>query len=320
MKNTNTLTEAVKHNVSLVIPCYRSPITLGELINRTSVEMEKSNYVGDYEIIIVNDGSPDDLQSVIESIANTIPKVRWIQLTRNFGQHTATLVGCREARYELVLTMDDDGQHKPESLMMLIEELGSDIDVVYGVPTNLPHSRFRNYSSAFLKSVVFSLLGIKNAKRISSLRLFRRKLVSGYLSDANFTDAVVDVVIDWTTTKKGFVSVEMEAVRDGQSRYDLKRLTRLALQMLTSLSSRPLRFATLSGLLISMISMVIGISFIVLYLLGQVQVPGFASLAVLVTFLGAFQLMFLGLLGEYVMTLKDRAVGKPTYVIRGQSW
>jgi glycosyltransferase involved in cell wall biosynthesis len=300
----------------VVIPCYKSPNSLRNLVERISTELQLSKLVGSYEIVLVNDGSPDNLQEAIRAISRKNPKVRWIQLTRNYGQHIALLVGCRAARYDFILTMDDDGQHIPESLPALLGKLERDVDVVYGVPASLPHSWFRNYSSKFLKSIVFSLLGVKNANHISALRLFRRQIISGYLADANFTGAVVDVVLDWTTTKKEFVSVQMQPAAEGRSRYTTNSLFKLAMQMMTTLSSRPLRLATLTGFISAVASLIVGISFIVLYLSGAILVPGFASLVVLMTFFGAVHLMFLGLLGEYVLTLKDRAIGKPTYVVR----
>jgi undecaprenyl-phosphate 4-deoxy-4-formamido-L-arabinose transferase len=299
-----------------VIPCFKSPQILETTVEELVRELENLECVDDYEIILVNDGSPDNLQARLESIVETHKNIKLLELSRNFGQQAAILAGVSNSSHGLLMTLDDDGQHRAESIKLLFEALTPETDVVYGVPKALSHGALRNWSSIFLKRVVLGMLGIKEAGRISAFRLFRREVIEGYLSRENFNAAVIDVVLDWATKRKAFVPVSTLRT-PSNSRYTARTLWRLALNLVTSFSTLPLRFATVIGVVASCFSLVLGIYYVVQSVFGQIELPGFASLAVLITFLGSIQLVTLGILGEYVGKLHTRSIGKPAYVIRG---
>jgi undecaprenyl-phosphate 4-deoxy-4-formamido-L-arabinose transferase len=306
----------LKSAVSVIIPCFKSPDALESTVEQVSKELEDLESVDDYEIILVNDGSPDNLQARLESIAETHNKIKVLELSRNFGQQAAILAGASNSSHSLLLTLDDDGQHRAESIRFLFAALTPDIDVVYGVPEALSHGAFRNWSSIFVKKFVLGMLGVKEASSISAFRLFRREVVEGYLSRENFNAAVIDVVLDWATKRKAFVPVSTRRT-PSDSRYSTRTLWQLALNLVTNFSSIPLRFATVLGVLSSCISLALGIHYVLQSVFGQIALPGFASLAVLITFLGSIQLVTLGILGEYVGKLHSRSIGKPAFVIRG---
>ena len=306
----------MKYSVSAIIPCFKSPPSLETTVEELSKELEESKSIDDYEIVLVNDGSPDNLHSRLCAIAETNDKIKLLELSRNFGQQAAILAGVSNSNHPLLLTLDDDGQHSPESIRFLFEALTPDIDVVYGVPKALSHGIFRNWSSIALKRLVLGMLGIKEAGSLSAFRLFRKDIMEGYLSRKIFDAAVIDVVIDWATQRKAFVPVSTRAT-GSDSRYTIRTLWKLALNLITNFSALPLRMATVIGVAASSVSLMLGIYYVVQYLFGKIELPGFASLAVLVTFLGSMQLLTLGILGEYVGRLHARSIGKPTYVIRG---
>ena len=306
----------MKFSVSAIIPCFKSPESLETIVEELARELEDIQSIDDYEIVLVNDGSPDNLQLRLESIADTNNKVKLLELSRNFGQQAAILAGVSNSSHPLLLTLDDDGQHRPESVRFLFDALTSDVDVVYGVPRALSHGILRNWSSIFLKRVILGMLGMKDARDISAFRLFRRDVIQEYLSQQNFNAAVIDVVIDWATKRKVVVPVSTRAT-SSDSRYTTKTLWRLALNLSTNFSALPLRLATLLGVVASFSSLLLAAYYVVQSVFGQIELPGFASLAVLITFLGAIQLLTLGILGEYVGKLHTRSIGKPTYIIRG---
>lgn len=306
----------MKYSVSAIIPCFKSPQNLETTVEELLKELGENKSIDNYEVVLVNDGSPDNLHSRLEAIAATNNKIKLLELSRNFGQQAAILAGVSNSNYPLVLTLDDDGQHSPESIRPIFESLTPDIDVVYGVPKAPSHGIFRNWSSIVLKRLVLGMLGIKNAGNLSAFRLFRRDILEGYLSHKIFDAAVIDVVIDWATNHKAFVPVTTRATKS-DSRYTTRTLWKLALNLMTNFSAVPLRLATVIGVAASSLSLMLGIYYLVQSLFGQIALPGFASLAVLVTFLGSMQLLTLGILGEYVGRLHARSIGKPTYVIRG---
>ena len=133
----------MSHSVSVVIPVYNSAETLGELYKRISEVL--SPICTDLEIIFVNDGSHDDSWEVIRKLKKASPIVRGINLMRNYGQHNALLCGIRQASNDFIVTMDDDFQHPPEEIPLLLEKLDQGHDVVYGVPATMVHSSWRNY-------------------------------------------------------------------------------------------------------------------------------------------------------------------------------
>lgn len=306
----------LKSSVSVIIPCFKSPQILELAVAELARELERIEAVDDYEIILVNDGSPDNLQARLESISQAHKKIKLLELSRNFGQQAAILAGVSNSSHRLLLTLDDDGQHRAESISLLFRALTEDVDVVYGVPQALSHGALRNWSSVVFKRIVLGMLGIQEARSISAFRLFRREVIEEYLSQENFNAAAIDVVIDWVTKRKAFVAVS--TLRSpSNSRYTTRTLWRLALNLITNFSTVPLRFATVIGVVASFFSLVLGIYYFFLSVNGQIELPGFASLAVLITFLGSIQLITLGILGEYVGKLHSRSIGKPLYTIKG---
>ena len=136
-------------NISVVIPVYKSQATLPELVRR--LDSVLSGLAEAYEVILVNDDSPDASWEAITKLAGQYACVRGIDLMRNFGQHNATLCGLRQARYEVIVTMDDDLQHPPEEVHFLLEKLGEGYDVVYGFPKKPPHAWWRILGSVLTK-------------------------------------------------------------------------------------------------------------------------------------------------------------------------
>jgi undecaprenyl-phosphate 4-deoxy-4-formamido-L-arabinose transferase len=296
---------------SVVIPVYKSQATLPELVNR--LEKVLSGLAKNYEIILVNDDSPDQSWEVITSLAKSHPSIHGIDLMRNYGQHNATLCGIRLARYEVVITMDDDLQHQPEDLHFLVEKLEEGYDVVYGVPKKLPHSWWRNLGSLLTKWMVAMAIGIKTIRDVSSFRAFRtdlRKAFDGY----DNPDVMVDALLSWGTTRFATVAVDEQPRLDGKSNYTLGKLLRMSLLYLTNFSTKPLRFSNIIGFFFTLIGLIGFIYVITIYFI-EGSVPGFPFLASAIMAFSGVQLFALGIIGEYLARVFERTGGRKTYTI-----
>jgi glycosyltransferase involved in cell wall biosynthesis len=297
-------------SISVVIPCYRSETT----IRRVVEGLHESLSGQDYEVICVVDGSPDNTWAVVESLAEH-PRVRGLELMRNYGQHNALLAGIMAARNDVTVTMDDDLQHSPADVPRLIGALDDDVDLVYGVPTQEPHGFWRGVSSRSVKWVLAQSLGVRDARQISAFRAFRTGVRSSFeaVRDAFVS---IDVLLSWTGSRVRSVAVEMADRQAGESNYNLRTLLRHTVNMVTGYSSAPLRVVTLVGFVTALLGLLLFIYVLVLFFSGQTQVAGFTTIAAMVAMFSGVQLFALGILGEYIGRLHSRSISRPSYVIR----
>ena len=303
--------------VSIVIPCYRSRAVLPELLERLHKVLEPGadGLVEDYEVILVVDGSPDDTYAVARELELASSKVRALLLRRNYGQHNALLAGIARAHHEVVVTMDDDLQHRPEELPRLLEPLTDPlVDLVYGVAIKEEHGVMRSFASRAVKSAL-AWAGVDNARDVSALRAFRADLREGFSHVAD-AFASVDVVLSWTTTGVRRVHVAMDERPVGRSAYSLPRLFRHAITMVTGYSTVPLRFVTWLGIACGLVG--IGLLIYVLYgfFTGSTTVAGFTTLASMVALFSGAQMISIGILGEYIGRMHFRGMQRPTYLVR----
>lgn len=299
-------------NCSVVIPVYRGQGTLDPLVERLGKVLTASTDA--FEVILVNDGSPDDSWSVISALAGRYQWVHGVSLMRNYGQENATLCGILESRYEIIATMDDDLQHNPEDLPRLLAKLGEGYDVVYGVPRVRRQGWWKTLLSAAVKRAISAVMGIGSIRDISAYKAFKSDLKQAFRV-SNGPDVQIDVLLSWGTTR--FASVEIdEAPRTvGKSNYNLVKLLKVALLILTNYTTIPLRFASIVGFAFTILGV-----FVLLYVVGVYfaagSVPGFSFLASAITIFSGVQLFALGIIGEYLARVFERSSGRPPYVIQ----
>jgi undecaprenyl-phosphate 4-deoxy-4-formamido-L-arabinose transferase len=299
-------------SVSVVIPCYRSAGTLPELFDRLDAVMRAGQT--EYELILVVDGSPDDTWAVADTLARTHDPVRAILLARNYGQHNALLAGIREARHDVIVTMDDDLQHRPEEVPALLGALRDGVDVVYGNSREEEHSLFRNLASRAVKAGM-ARQGVSGARIISAFRAFRSYLRPAF-DRVEGPDTSIDVCLSWASTRMVSVKVRMDKRAHGRSGYTFRKLVRHAINTMLGYSTRPLRLVTYLGLLVGIAGLVLFVRILQLYFLGQTTVAGFTTIAGLVAIFSSAQMIAIGVLGEYVGRIHLSGIGRPTYVIR----
>lgn len=299
---------------SVVIPVYNSEETLIPLLERLTAALPA--FCTQYEVILVNDASRDNSWAVVETLTQRYTCVRGINLMRNYGQHNALLCGIRAARYELIITMDDDLQHPPEALVALVAKLDEGpYDVVYGTPLQEQHGLLRDMASQVTKLALQSAMGAETARKVSALRVFRTQLRDAFVRyHAPFVS--IDVLLTWGTTRFAAIPVAHAPRAAGRSNYTFRKLVTHALNMTTGFSVMPLQLASLLGFGLALFSVVVLVYVIGRYLLEGTPVQGFPFLASLIGIFSGAQLLALGIIGEYLARMHFRVMDKPSYVVR----
>ena len=298
-------------NISVVVPVYNGSDTLPMLVDEVGKVLP--DITDEFELVLVNDGSPDQSWQVISELAKTHSWVRGIDLMRNYGQHNATLCGVREARYEVIITMDDDLQNPPREIPKLLEKLAEGHDVVYGVSRRRQQAWWKTLASVIVKRAIAYVMGLRTVRDIGAFKAFRADLRRSF-EDFNGPDVLVDVLLSWGTSRFASVTVEEEPRIVGKSNYNLFKLIRVSLLVLTSYTTVPLRFASIIGFLFTLFGMGVLIYVITVYFSAG-SIPGFPFLASTIIIFSGVQLFALGIIGEYLARVFERTGGKHTYVI-----
>ena len=297
-------------NLSIVVPVYKGEKLIEPLVEELTRKLP--SFAKKYEIVLVNDGSPDNSWDVIQLLAHKYDCVKGMRLMRNYGQHNATLCGVRAAQYEVTVTLDQDLQHPPAEIPLLLAKLEDGYDVVYGAPKKLPQGFIRNFLTAGIKRVLASAMDVPSVKNISAFRAFRTELRDAF---SNFQSPTVtlDVLLSWGTTR--FISVPVNVEHAEHSNYTFGALVRAALLILTGYSTRPLRLASWIGFAMTLFGFFVFAY--VLYIYFSVgSLPGFPFLASIIALFSGAQLFALGIFGEYLARMFDRSMDRPIYVIR----
>lgn len=303
----------LKPGISVVVPVYNSELTLRDLIARLQPAL--AQLAGQYEVVLVNDGSRDGSWNVVSALAREQAWVRGINLMKNSGQHNALLCGIRAARYDLCVTMDDDLQNPPEEVVKLLHKLEEGFDVVYGSPEALQHGLWRNLASRLAKFTLQRVMGVPNATRASAFRLFRTRLRDAFAEYHN-PFVSIDALLTYGTRDFGAVAVRQDSRRVGQSNYTLGKLMLHMLNMFTSFSAFPLRLASMIGFSMTAFGMALLIYVVVRYLIEGSAVAGFPFLAAVISIFSGAQMFALGIMGEYLARIHDRSMGKSPFVIK----
>ncbi|ART54941.1 glycosyltransferase [Acidovorax carolinensis] len=300
--------------ISFVIPVYRSAESLLELHQRLSAEFD-FNPDG-FEIVFVEDCGGDNSWQVIQQLITKDERVRGFRMSRNYGQHNALLCGIREARGDIIVTLDDDLQHPPEEIHKLLAKLKDDgYDVVYGPPEREQHGIFRDFASQITKMALQGAMGADNARQVSALRVFRANLRDAF-SDYRSPTVNIDVLLTWATSSFSAVRVRHDARRFGQSGYTVSKLIRHALNMMTGFSTKPLQLASLTGFSFALFGLVILVYVVARWVFQNDSVPGFAFLASIIAIFSGAQLLALGVIGEYIARMHFRTMERPPYFVR----
>lgn len=302
-------------DVSLVIPVFNEEKCLDELVNRCLAACRPMGR--EFEIILVDDGSRDASRAIIERHGAEHPEVVGVFLNRNYGQHAAVMAGFAQARGEVVVTLDADLQNPPEEIPRLLAEIDKGHDVVGSVRADRHDSAFRKTVSRWVNGMVRRVTGVNMHDYGCMLRAYRRDIVEALLS-CHETTRFIPVLANAFAANPTEIDVGHAERNSGDSKYSVVKLIYLYLDLLTCMSTFPLRVASIVGAAMSGVGLVIG----VVLFLGRVvfgsawAVDGiFTVFAVIFVFLGGLYLC-LGIMGEYLARIFNDVRGRPPYFVK----
>lgn len=301
--------------ISFVIPCYRSEQTLGKVVAEIKDKMTGMSDRYGYEIILVNDGSPDDTYGVIKTIASDMDNVLGIDLARNFGQHAALMAGLRSVSGDVVVCLDDDGQTPASEVDKLLDAIEDGADVVYARYAHKKHSLFRNFGSFLNEKMTQFLLGKPKELMVSSYFAARRFVIDDVVRYDKSYPYVIGLVLR-TTKRIVNVDVNHREREVGQSGYTLGKLLSLWMNGFTAFSVTPLRISTWSGCILALIGFLYGIYTIIKHFVQGIAPMGYDSLMSALMFIGGMILLMLGLTGEYIGRMYIGLNNAPQYIVR----
>lgn len=296
----------------MVVPVYRSRATLPDLVDRIRAQFPEGQA---FEIVLVEDDGGDGSWEVVCALAAADERVRGFRHWRNFGQHAALLTGIRAARHSVIVTLDDDLQHRPEDIPHLVDALLPGVDVVYGVPIERGHGVWRTLASNAIRLALRSAMGAETARIASAFRAFRTELRDAFATHVG-PSVVIDVLLTWATSRFVAVPVHHDLRRHGRSNYSFRRLLRHALDMTTGLSVAPLKLASALGLLFALFGLAVLAYVLLGYVMHGSQVAGFPFLASIISLFAGAQMFSLGVLGEYVARIHVNSMSRGQALVR----
>ncbi len=303
-----------KKLVSFVIPCYRSAATVGGVTEEIRASMEKLEAY-DYEIILVNDCSPDDTFAVIRRLCAENLRITGVNLARNFGQHAALMAGFRHVKGDILVCLDDDGQTPAAEVGKLLDAIGKGADVVYARYEHKHHNAFRNFGSRVNDWMLCFMLRKPKDLYVSSYFAARRFVLEEMLRYENAFPYVIGLVLR-TTRSIVNVTVEHRDRKAGVSGYTFGKLLALWFNGFTAFSEKPLRIATMAGVGCAGLGFLYGIYTVIKKFLVPDVPMGFSALMSAVMFIGGMLMLMLGLIGEYIGRMYICMNHAPQYVVR----
>ena len=303
--------------LSVVIPIYNSAGCLQELHDRLTGVLEDISET--YEIIMVDDASPDESWAAMQDLHARDPRVKIVQQMRNFGQHKAILCGMQYASGEFVITMDDDLQHPPEEIPKLVDGLRNDdtLDVVIGSYDVKQHSWFRNLGSKAVHAATSYVFARGKGLKFTSFRIMRRNVVRGILRHRIDCPRISQIIL-LTTNRIANVSVRHDPRGHGRSGYTVGRLVSDALDNILSNSSLPLQIVSYVGFLCSLLSVALGVYYLYKYLFVGVGIAGWTTIVLLMLFFFGILFFSVGIVGEYLIRILREAKRSPRYLTRNK--
>ena len=307
--------DCMRKLVSIVIPCYRSAEMIGGVVADINREMEKLQEKYRWEIILVNDCSPDNTFDVIRELCREYTNICGINLARNFGQHAALMAGFHQVKGDILICMDDDGQTPAFAIKDLLQGLEEGSDVVYAKYEHKHHNAFRNFGSRVNDLMLKFMLGKPADLYVSSFFAARRFIVDEMLRYQNAYPYVIGLVLRATRNIKN-VTVEHQDRKAGESGYTLSKLLGLWFNGFTAFSEKPLRVATMIGTGCAFLGFLYGLYTIIKKLVNPMVPIGFSSLMSALMFIGGMLMLMVGLVGEYIGRMYICMNNAPQYVVR----
>ena len=298
--------------ISIVSPVYRAEKILPILVSEINLVMERIGE--DYEIILVDDRSPDNSWEVMKVLSSQNPKIKSIRLSRNFGQHSAIFAGLTKTKGDWVVVMDCDMQDQPKEIAKLYKKALEGYDIVLGQRENRKDKFLKKLTSRLFYKVFNYLSGANFDNNVANFGIYHQKTIKSILDMKDYVK-FFSLFINWIGFKSVSIPIEHGEREEGKSTYSVGRLFKQAFNVILSFSDKPLRLFINFGLSISVLSFIVGIYYLYLALTGKIAQPGFSSLILSILFLSGIIISCIGIVGVYLGKTFDQAKGRPTFII-----
>lgn len=309
------------HSISIVIPVYNGEKTLKTVVEELAAYTEVSTSSQGYqykisEVLLSWDHGRDRSDLVIRELEEQYPFVHGVWLTRNYGQHAATLAGMSQSTGDWVVTLDEDGLHDPKYISgMLDTALDEQVDVVYAEPsTAIPQSKFREWTSKTAKSIAAKFMGSSDAGKFQSFRLVLGD-TARLLATKSGNNAYLDVALTWIANGVAQCPVVFRAGDGRPSTYNLTRLISHFWSMIITSGTKPLRIVSSIGATVSLVGFVWAIVVVIMRAANLIDAVGWSSLMVVMLMLFGLTLFSIGILAEYIGVIVRSTMGMPTYLV-----
>ena len=298
--------------ISIVSPVYRAEKILPILVSEINLVMERIGE--DYEIILVDDRSPDNSWEVMKVLSSQNPKIKSIRLSRNFGQHSAIFAGLTKTKGDWVVVMDCDMQDQPKEIAKLYKKALEGYDIVLGQRENRKDKFLKKLTSKLFYKVFNYLSGANFDNNVANFGIYHQKTIKSILDMKDYVK-FFSLFINWIGFKSISIPIEHGEREEGKSTYSVGRLFKQAFNVIISFSDKPLRLFINFGLSISVLSFIVGIYYLYLALTGKIAQPGFSSLILSIWFLSGIIISCIGIVGVYLGKTFDQTKGRPTFII-----
>ncbi len=304
--------------LSFVIPCYRSENTIETVVQEIR-ETVATRPGTDYEIVLVNDCSPDGVWQVIKKLAAADNKIKGICLAKNFGQHSALMAGYGQTTGDYIISLDDDGQTPASESFKLVDKLEEGYDVVYGYYQHSAQHLFRRFGTWVNKKMAEAIIGQPKTLRTTSFFIMRKFIVDEIVRYPN-PFAYISGLVFRATKNLGNVEVQHRRRLEGRSSYTLAGLIGLWINGFTAFSVKPLRAATFIGVICALVGFLAGLYVVYQKFLNPEIPVGYTSMLATLLFIGGMIMLLLGLIGEYVGRIYISINQSPQYVVRERTF
>lgn len=297
--------------VSIVIPSYNEEGNIVPLFEKIKAALKEI----DFECIFVDDGSNDSTFDRIRKLSEIDTRVKGVSFSRNFGHQIALLAGLAECNGDVAVTLDADGQHPPEIILLLLDKFNEGYHIVNTRRLSTQDSGFiKNISSRGFYKVIISLTDIKIEPSSSDFRLMSRQAIDAFLQLPE-KDRFTRGLVGWMGFRQAIVEFTAPPRMTGETKYTMKKMIRFAWDGITSFSSKPLKASLILGLIAIFFGVIYSIFALVSFISGN-TIPGWTSTILVILFLGGFQLLSLGIIGEYIARIFNESKNRPHYFIQ----
>ena len=299
--------------LSIVSPVYRAEKMVHMLVER--IVKSVTTITEDFEIILVNDASPDASWSVIEHECAQDKRVKGINLSRNFGQHYAITAGLHYAKGEWVVVMDCDLQDRPEEIPALYQKALEGYDIVYARRVERQDKWLKRMTSRAFNAVLNRLSGLNKDKDVANFGIYHQLVIKEYNKIPEQSRSFGSLIL-YLGFRTAIIDVQHAERAEGSSSYTMMRMLKLAFDVIVSNSNKPLRMAVGLGFGMSVISFLLALYNVIARLVGFISLPGYTTTVFSIWFVGGLMLFVLGIIGLYIGKIFDQVKGRPIYIVR----